>query len=305
MGLISEIKALFEKKDAETTDIKFVDIKTADGMILRISDMAVGATVVEINEEGEVPVQNGSYTLEDGTMISVEGGLVTEITPKEVTEEMEMVETTLVDGTKVRVEGALEVGKRVEVYLNDEWIQAPEGQHTLADGTVIYVDAEGFVNEIETAETETTEEEMSEIFMDITLKDGPIAHIVTAMEGEIKAGDKMMLDGVEAGPGEYFTNDQKVIVVGDFGVISEVKDAPKEQTQEEREVQGVVNNLKELINQVKELKSQFENIRNENAELKERIEKFAAAPSDAPTKTKVDFNKINKEEKIAFFGGKR
>jgi vacuolar-type H+-ATPase subunit I/STV1 len=209
-----------------------------------VSDLAVGATIVEINEEGEVAIEDGVYELEDGTQMKVEAGIITEIMEAEVEEE-----------------------------------EVPE-----------------------------VEAPVEETFMDITLKDGGIVHIVTAIEGSFAAGDKMMLDGTEAGPGEYFTNDQRVIVVGEFGVIESVSEVAPEQTAEEREVQGVVNNLKELINQVKELKSQFEaeisEIKKENESLKERVQKFAAEPSEQKTETKVSFNKVNKEEKLKFFAKK-
>jgi hypothetical protein len=45
-------------------------------------------------------------------------------------------------------------------------------------------------------------------------------------------------------------------------------------------------------------------IQNENIELKQWIEKFASAPSAEPTKTKVDFKKVDRAEKLEFFGRK-
>lgn len=270
MSLIKSIKALFAEQAVPTevaeneTPIEFVDVKTADGMILRVSDLAVDGTVMEISEEGEVAVEDNTYTLEDGTQIVVVGGVIAEVIEAEVEE----VETPV----------------------------------------------------------EPVAEEMEEViekFMDITLKDGPIAHVVTAVEGEVNPGDKMMIDGVEAGPGEYYTADGKEIIVGEMGIIAEVKAAEEEVEEEieqplpeetqtaDEEVQGVVNNLKNLINQIKELKSQFdemkssfESIEKENKQLKEEVSKFAAAPSAEPTKTKVDFKKADKEEKLRFFGQK-
>jgi hypothetical protein len=302
MGLIQEIKALFEKNEAEITDVKFVDVKSADGKILRVQDMAVGSTIVEINEDGEVAVEDGTYTLEDGVTLVVEGGLIAEIGEAEVVEEMANVMRT--DGVAIYYEGTELVLGETKLFLDEAMTEpAPDGEHLLEGGIKVTV-LDGVLTEM--VEVEEEEVEVEETFMDITLKDGPIAHIVTAMEGEIKAGDKMMLDGTEAGPGEYFTNDQKVIVVGEFGVIESVSEVAPEQTAEEKEVQGVVNNLKELINQVKELKSQFESeigeIKKENGELKERVAKFAGEPSAEPTKTTVTLKGQSKEEKLKFFG---
>lgn len=253
--LVNGINELFEGEDNTTNeipaDLKFVDVKTTDGRILRVSDIAVDATVKEITEDGEVDVEDSTFTLEDGTQLVVVGGIVTEVIPAE---------------------------------------QAPA-----EDAPVV-------------------EEVMTEVFMDVTLKDGPIAHIVTAVEGEINVGDRMMIDGVEAGPGEYYTADGKTIVVGDAGVIGEVKDSAEMPdmddmpTEADAEVQGVVNNLKELITQIKDLKSQFEEVKSqvialqsENENLKGEVSKFSDAPSVQPTKTNVDFKKASKDEKLKFF----
>jgi hypothetical protein len=65
----------------------------------------------------------------------------------------------LVDGTKILVEGELTTGSPVFIVTDAGAEQAAEGQYTLEDGTIIYVDAEGLINEIETAETEVVEEE--------------------------------------------------------------------------------------------------------------------------------------------------
>lgn len=262
MSLINKIKELFKEEVAQAeTPIAFVDVKTADGMILRVSDMAVDATVVEINENGEIPVEDGTYTLEDGNQIVVVGGLITEIIESEVVNNPDAIP---------------------------------------AEGAPI-----------------DTPAEMNQNFLDVTLKDGPIAHIVTAVEGSISVGDKLMIDNVEAGPGEYETLDNLTLIVGDMGVIEEIKEDSSDMPEDEStdmpsdaspEVIGVVNNLKELINQVKDLKAQFEteiqSIKEENIELKERVEKFASAPSAEPTQTGVSLKLADKASKLEFFGRK-
>jgi len=271
MNLIESIEALFAENEVTPeavveTPMEFVDVKLADGRILRVSDIAVDGTVVEINEEGEVAVEDGEYTLEDETVIKVVGGIITEVIPAAAED------------------------------------NAPE---------------EGMAPEVVT-------EEMEAKFMDVALKDGPLSHIVTATEGEINPGDVMMIDGVEAGPGEYYTTTGMEIIVGEAGVIAEVSAAEVEEPEaeaevpaeevaatEDEEISGVVNNLKNLINQIKELKSQFdelksnfESIEKENTELKLEVSKFASAPSAEPTKTKVDFNKADKDAKLKFFAKK-
>jgi len=73
---------------------------------------------------------------------------------------------TLMDGTKVRVIGGLlAIGSRVQALIDGKYINAPEGQHNLIDGVIIYVDADGLINEIETPDTKKEEEEgMAELF---------------------------------------------------------------------------------------------------------------------------------------------
>jgi hypothetical protein len=245
MGLITKIKELFsedesiQKTEAETIDVKFVDVKTVDGMILRVSDLAVDATVVEINESGEVPVSDGEYTLEDGTMISVAGGIITGITPVSVSEQMANVMRT--DGVAIYYDGTDLVVGETKLFLDEALTEpAPDGEHLLEGGIKVTV-TNGVLTEM--VESDDVEEDLEETFVEETVT-------------------------------------------------------------EEKDVQGVVNNLKELISQVKDLKSQFELIQNENIELKQRIEKFASAPSAEPTKTKVDFKKVDRAEKLEFFGRK-
>jgi hypothetical protein len=64
-------------------------------------------------------------------------------------------EYMLQDGTtKISIDGELAVGSACYVVLEDGTLeQAPEGEHILEDGTTIFVDAEGLINEVRSAET--------------------------------------------------------------------------------------------------------------------------------------------------------
>jgi hypothetical protein len=318
MSLISKIKELFAEVETENiTPMEFVDVKTTDGMILRISDLAVDGTVVEISENGEMPVEDDTYVLEDGNSIVVVAGVITEvIVAEEVAEEVEMETVNLMDGTPVYFDGELAVG--TAIFMDEEMtVPAPDGEHEMEDGSKI-VTVTGLVTEMAPAEdVVAVEEEMSaELFMDITLKDGPIAHIVTATEGSINSGDRMLIEQTEVGPGEYETAGGETIVVGEAGVISEVRASESVEepigevaVTEEEEISGVVNNLKNLITQIKDLKSQFDEVKSlvdnldkENKELKEEVIKFSGKPSAEPTRTTISFKAQTKEEKIKFFG---
>jgi len=79
---------------------------------------------------------------------------------------MKVIETKLKDGTEVKVMVAgdsLAIGDKVEVKSGDAFIDAPEGRHETIDGLVIYVDAKGLINEMETEETKR-ESEMKNMF---------------------------------------------------------------------------------------------------------------------------------------------
>jgi hypothetical protein len=101
----------------------------------------------------------------------------------------------LKDGTKIIVEGELAIGSPVFVITESGAEQAPAGQHTLEDGTVIYVDEEGLINEIESAETEVVEDEnmkKDEEKMQVTPEEimsvvNPIFEEMRTIVGELQA----------------------------------------------------------------------------------------------------------------------
>lgn len=188
-NLISKIKELFAEEKFAT------DYTAATGEIIRcMGSLSVGEKVVQVLQGEEAALTDGSYVLDNGKSITVLGGEIKEIndttasenmenseeTKKEKTEDtgaiiekMGSIETTLKDGTEVRVstqgEG-IAVGDLVEVKdAEGNFVKAPEGRHITIDGLVIYVDAEGLINELETEKTEEEDEtelkkQMSEMF---------------------------------------------------------------------------------------------------------------------------------------------
>jgi hypothetical protein len=177
-NIIAKIKELFaEEKMAK-------DYTAATGEIIRClgDGLAVGEKVVEIAAEKESPLPDGSYLLDNGKSIVVAAGEIKEINevrsegetnPIAMEEMGEMkdkmedykneIDAKLVNGTEVKVKTkgeALSVGDLVMVKSGEEYVKAPEGKHELEGGLVIYTDANGFINELETKETE--EEDMKE-----------------------------------------------------------------------------------------------------------------------------------------------
>jgi hypothetical protein len=74
--------------------------------------------------------------------------------------QVNLAEATLLDGTKVRVDGDFEVGKPLFVITEEGDVYAPEGKHETETGLVISVDADGVITAIE--EKEATEEAPAE-----------------------------------------------------------------------------------------------------------------------------------------------
>jgi hypothetical protein len=173
-GILLKIKELF----TEQTETKMgYDYRTLDGRIIRCygTGLEIGDDVKEITPEGEMDLIDGEYTLDSGMTLNVADGKIMEVSETAADDQEDIaegesfadyMETTLMDGTKVRVEGTeLVVGAKVEVETPDGWVPAPEGQHNLADDRVIYVDAEGKINEIQTPDTKKVDEVgMEEVF---------------------------------------------------------------------------------------------------------------------------------------------
>ena len=94
-SIIDKVKELLFSE--EEVVAAFEDVKTSDGLVLRVTEVAEGASVSIISEDGENVSGAADYTLEDGTIIVVdENGVITSITEaaveEEVVEEEEMQE---------------------------------------------------------------------------------------------------------------------------------------------------------------------------------------------------------------------
>ena len=83
-------------------------------------------------------------------------------------DEVQLAEATLVDGTVVKTEGEFEVGKQLFVVTEEGDIPAPEGLHETSEGIIVGVDAEGIIVSIEEpAEEEVVVEEKEEFGDDL------------------------------------------------------------------------------------------------------------------------------------------
>jgi hypothetical protein len=118
-NIIKKIIEIFstEEINQEEVEMNFVDVKTADGRILRVSDLALEADVQEMDVDGNlIAVADGDYELESGEVISVLDGKIAEIaTPEE--EEAEEAEDVAEDAVPV----AAQMSKEDEEVENLEF----------------------------------------------------------------------------------------------------------------------------------------------------------------------------------------
>jgi len=141
----------------------FGDYKTKEGTELRIEGekFEEGTPIYVITPEGQLPLMDGDYELENGMKVKVEAGLVTnveeistegtpvdEVSEDGVNDEMKRKfdEAELVDGTIVGTDGDFEVGK--PLYVKDEegnWVKAPVGEHSTKSGITLVVNEEGVI----------------------------------------------------------------------------------------------------------------------------------------------------------------
>lgn len=114
-------KILFGTEEQEQ-EVTFVDVKTDDGKILRLDDIAVDQVVQEVSEDGLVEVEDGTYVLEGGASIVVVDGVITEViegeeeeaTEEEVIEEEMAVEEVVEESNEDAILKALEnVAERI------------------------------------------------------------------------------------------------------------------------------------------------------------------------------------------------
>jgi hypothetical protein len=89
-SILEKVKELvFEEETIAVAKIELMDVTTADGVILRTEEVVVGATITVVDAEGVEAPANGDYSLEDGTVIKTEEGVITEVVVAEIEEEEE------------------------------------------------------------------------------------------------------------------------------------------------------------------------------------------------------------------------
>ena len=146
-SIIEKIRAIFEEEQEETN---FMDIKTADGKILRVTEMIIGGLVKELTEEGEIEIEGEvEFVTEDGFTVVVKDGVIEDI-KEPVVEEMEeeqedevkveMANVMRTDGVPIYYEGTELVVGETKLWLDEAMTEpAPEGEHLLEGGIKVTV----------------------------------------------------------------------------------------------------------------------------------------------------------------------
>lgn len=216
-NILTKIKELFNKE----VETEMANVMRIDGVAIFYegTELVEGKTKLFLDEEMTKPAPDGEHELEGGLIVNLKDGILLSVKEKMEEKEdkedmgemkdkedkedmgygygdkdkdkdmMEDLDTELMDGTKVRVSGGeVSVGKMVLVEKDGEYVKAPEGQHNLKDGRVIYVDEDGLINEIETPDTKKEEEDMSELFNSIS----KLVDEVKSMKDNLSITSKML-----------------------------------------------------------------------------------------------------------------
>lgn len=84
------LNTLFGKEKEDSVEVELAQSTLEDGTVIEYEALEVGAAVTVVVEgEDPAPAPDGEHTLEDGTKITTEGGVITEIMEPEAEEETE------------------------------------------------------------------------------------------------------------------------------------------------------------------------------------------------------------------------
>jgi len=142
-GLMKEFGFISEEKE-----LMSFSIEDGNNTILQVEKLEVGNKVLKINEEfAQVALEDGSYKLKENFEIEVKNGSI--LTVREI-----FVEAELEDGTKVSIEGdEVAVGAKVMVITEQGSVPAPDGTHSVKDGSKITTKG-GVIEAVEMSEEE-------------------------------------------------------------------------------------------------------------------------------------------------------
>lgn len=127
-------------------------------------------------------------------------------------------------GMPIKIDGDLEVGKKVYISTEEGMIPAPPGTHMLDDGSQIEVDDDGIISKIKMGEMEETEDEIKEDEDEkVVIADESMSEV------EMEFGDVKLVDGtVLRMEGEGEIVGRRLAKVGYDGTLSAIADGQYE-----------------------------------------------------------------------------
>ena len=135
VDLVAKVKALALKfstetvveapKEAPTAEVKLEDVMLKDGTVLQVEKMEVGAMANIVTPEGVMPAADGEYVAEDGTVITVMGGLIAEIATA-AEEAPEVEEAPIVAGINSQLEAVTKRLSEIEAKFSAQTIELNE-----------------------------------------------------------------------------------------------------------------------------------------------------------------------------------
>lgn len=135
VDLVAKVKALALKFSSETVveapvaptaEVKLEDVMLKDGNVLQVEKMEVGAMANMVTPDGVMPAADGEYVAEDGTVIMVMGGLISEIKVAEIVEEVEVEEAPIVAGINSQLEAVTKRLADIEAKFSAQTIELNE-----------------------------------------------------------------------------------------------------------------------------------------------------------------------------------
>jgi hypothetical protein len=221
-----------------------------------------------------------------------------------------MVKT--IDGAEFRYEN-MELNSPIYVVTEEGEIPAPEGTYELEDGMVIGV-KEGFIKKLDVSrmgsdedkmeeeikvEEESMEEDSTEVKMvEAELIDGTLVEV----EGEeLVVGAKLMVkteEGLVVPPDADHETKSGMIITTKDGIITEIKE--KEEGETETEVEISVEEMASVLKDVVEkMTSEITSLKNKNAELESKFNKFSGEPAGKPVVDRKGFIEHKLSEQVS------
>lgn len=137
--LIDDGKALLQRFNEQKPEAKveFSEVTLKDGTICKYEGELNAGTALTVMQPGggEVPAPDGTHELEDGTLVTTEGGVVMDIKKpgEEPAAEVVVNAETMAAIAKAVEEAKAEITAKYEAMFSEKFAAITEGQKELAD----------------------------------------------------------------------------------------------------------------------------------------------------------------------------